>query len=184
MAEYYLMSQLPSLDGIGENVPVPITEARFLELCGRFLSSKAKREVENITLIPSLTAEHSSSSLITAWNDGERTLRLALSKARAEKMAKQSDTDNVMFPVELVRTAVAAVEAESPLEAENFLFQYRLNFLESLRPTDIFSEEYVYYYALKLKLLLRARKFDTHLGETAYRNIYNSIMSGDKLEAI
>ena len=30
MAEYYLISQLPSLDGISEATPVPITEERFL----------------------------------------------------------------------------------------------------------------------------------------------------------
>ena len=39
MAEYYLIAQLPSLDGVGENMPVPITEERFLELCCRFLDS-------------------------------------------------------------------------------------------------------------------------------------------------
>ena len=32
MAEYYLMSQLPSLDGVGENAPLPITEKDFLEV--------------------------------------------------------------------------------------------------------------------------------------------------------
>ena len=44
MAEYYFMSQLPSLDGIGEQVPLPITEERFLELCHRFLGKKAQRK--------------------------------------------------------------------------------------------------------------------------------------------
>ena len=45
MAEYYLISQLPSLDGISEATPVPITEERFLELCSRYLSPKARKEV-------------------------------------------------------------------------------------------------------------------------------------------
>ena len=40
MAAYYLISQLPALDGIGDNVPLPITEERFVELCGRFLKAK------------------------------------------------------------------------------------------------------------------------------------------------
>ena len=40
MAEYYLISQLPSLDGISENTPLPITEERFTELCNRFLGEK------------------------------------------------------------------------------------------------------------------------------------------------
>ena len=40
MANIYFMSQLPSLDGINENVALPITEERFLELCQRFLDKK------------------------------------------------------------------------------------------------------------------------------------------------
>lgn len=40
MSMYYLMAQLPSLDGIGENAPPPITEERFHELCHCFLGKK------------------------------------------------------------------------------------------------------------------------------------------------
>ena len=42
MAEYYLVSQLPSLDGINENTPLPITTERFEELCRRFIGNGAK----------------------------------------------------------------------------------------------------------------------------------------------
>lgn len=184
MAEYYLMSQLPSLDGIGENTPVPITEERFLELCDRFLGKKAWHEIEKLTLVPPLAPERSSSALIQAWNEGERSLRLALGKARAEKMKKPFDLGNRTLPIELTKAAGAAVEMESPLEAENFLSRYRLDFLETLRPMDAFSEEFVFYYGLKLKLILRTRQFDAKLGEATYRNIYNSILNGDRLEAI
>ena len=89
MAEYYFLSQLPSLDGISENVPLPITEERFLELCHRYLGKKALDEINKLTLIPSREYEKSSSRLIEAWNEGERSLRLALGKVRAEKMKKQ-----------------------------------------------------------------------------------------------
>mgnify|MGYP005612931661 CR=1 FL=1 len=41
MAEFYLVSQLPSLEGLSDNSPLPITEERFMELCSRFLSKKA-----------------------------------------------------------------------------------------------------------------------------------------------
>lgn len=184
MAEYYLISQLPSLDGISENAPIPITEERFLELCNRFLSKKAQNEMGKLTLVPPLTPEKSGSALIEAWNEGERSLRLALGKARAEKMKKTFDTGNKPLPIELTRTANAAVEMESPLEAENVLSRYRLDFLETLRPMDTFSEDFVFYYGLRLKLLLRMRQFDEKLGEAAYRNIYNSILNGDRLEAI
>lgn len=184
MAEYYLMSQLPSLDGIADNAPIPITEERFLELCSRFLGKKAQNEVKKLKLVPPLTPEKSSSALIEAWNEGERSLRLALGKARAEKMKKSFDAESRTLPIELIKVANTAVEMENPMEAENFLSRYRLEFLETLRPMDAFSEDFVFYYGLRLKLLLRTRQFDTKLGEAAYKNIYNFILNGDRLEAM
>lgn len=184
MAEYYLISQLPSLDGISENMPIPITEERFSELCDRFLSKKAKGEMKKLTLVPPQNPEKSNSALIEAWNNGERNLRLALGKVRADKMKKSFDTGNITFSAELIKAANTAAETESPMEAEKFLSDYRLNFLETLRPMDNFSVDFVFYYGLKLKLLLRIRQFDIKVGEDEYKNIYNSILNGDRLEAI
>lgn len=184
MSEYYLMSQLPSLDGIGENMPVPITEERFTELCNSFLGKKAQNKIIKLTLTPPPTHEKSGSALIEAWDEGERNLRLALAKVRADKMKKSFDAQINHLPVELTRVASTAADMDDPLEAEKFLDRHRLEFLESLRPMDTFSEDSVFYYGLKLKLLLRIRKFDTAAGETAYRNIYTSIMNGDRLEDI
>lgn len=183
MAEYYLVSQLPSLDGLGENAPIPITEERFLEICHQLLGEKALNELEGVTLVPSLNFEKSSSALVEAWNEGERALRLALCKARAEKQNKPYDLQNRNLPLELLKVAASAAEIENPLEAENFLLRYRLQFLETLRPMDSFSLEYIFYYALKLKLLSRVRQFDTNLGENTYKEIYNSILNGERLEA-
>ena len=45
MAEYYLISQLPSLDGIDENMPLPISEEQFLKLCSGFLNKKLQNEL-------------------------------------------------------------------------------------------------------------------------------------------
>ena len=183
MAEYYLISQLPSLDGISENTPLPITEERFTELCNRFLGKKSRENMKKLTLSPSGNIESSGSVLIDAWNESERNLRFALGKVRAEKMKKSFDTENRIFPLEYIKAASTAVEIENPLEAEKYLNGYRLEILETLRPMDNFSENYVLYYGLKLKLLLRIRQFDTKLGEKAYKNIYNSILNGDRLEA-
>ena len=183
MAEYYLISQLPSLDGISENAPLPITEERFTELCNRFLGKKSRENMKKLTLSPAKNIESSGSVLIDAWNESERNLRFALGKVRAEKMKKTFDTENRIFPVEYVKAASVATEIENPLEAEKYLNGYRLEILETLRPLDSFSEDYVFYYGLKLKLLLRIRQFDTKVGEKAYKNIYNSILNGDRLEA-
>ncbi len=184
MAEYYLVSQLPSLDGINENTPLPITTERFTELCRRFLGKKAQSEFEKLTLVPTRNPEKSSSALVERWNEGERSLRIALAKLRADKMNKHFDADNQSFSPVLLQAVRTAVEIESPMEAEKFLNKYRLEFLETLRPSDSFSEEYVFYYGLKLKLVERIRKFDSESGESAYRNIYNSIMNGDRSEVI
>lgn len=183
MAEYYLISQLPSLDGISENTPLPITEERFTELCNRFLGKKSRETLKKLTLSPSKNIENSGSVLVDTWNESERTLRFALGKVRAEKMKKNFHTENRNFPVEYIKAVSMAVEIENPMEAEKYLNEYRLEILETLRPMDIFSEDYVLYYGLKLKLLLRIRQFDAKIGETAYKNIYNSILNGDRLEA-
>jgi hypothetical protein len=184
MAEYYLISQLPSLDGISENTPLPITEERFSELCSRFLSKKAKDSFEKLTLAPSRVSENSGNTLIDAWNESERNLRFALAKIRAEKMNKNSDIENKSFSPALLQAVRTAVDIESPLDAETFLNKYRLDFLETLRPADSFSEEFVFYYGLRLKLLERIRKFDSESGEIAYRNFYDSIINGDRSEVI
>lgn len=183
MAEYYyLISQLPSLDGIGENTQIPITQERFLELCTQFLGKRAKNVIEKITLTPSMNGEQSGSALIDAWNESERDLRLALAKARAEKMHKTFDDANRLLPAQYVKTASTAIEMDDPMGAEEYLNRFRLGILEELRPTDNFSEEYIFYFGLKLRLIERIRRFDTETGETVYRNIYNSILNGDRLE--
>ena len=182
MAEYYLISQLPSLDGISENAPLPISEERFTELCNRFLGKKAQEIMKNLTIAPPKSFETSGSALVDAWNESERNLRFALGKVRAEKMKKAFDTENRIFPVEYIKAASTAIEIENPMEAEKYLNRYRLEILETLRPMDSFSEEYIFYYGLKLKLILRIRQFDTKIGEKAYKNIYNSILNGDRLE--
>ncbi len=183
MSQYYLMSQLPSLDGLGDSMPVPITEERFYELCTRFLSKKALNELNKLTLVPPRKREKSTSSLVEAWNEGERALRLALGKIRAEKMKKSFYTENDSINIALMQTVRTAIQFQDPLEAEKFLNRYRLDFLESLRPMDAFSEDMVFYYGLKLKLILRIRQFNENIGETAYRNIYSSIIHGERSEA-
>ena len=75
-----------------------------------------------------------------------------------------------------------AVEMEDPLEAERYLTRIRLDFLETLRPADSFSETMLFYYALKLKLILRLQRFDKSRGQSAYREIYSAIMHGGDQE--
>ena len=184
MAEYYFISQLPSLDGISDNSTIPITEQQFLELCESFLGEKLLREVKNLTLVPQKYFDESSFELINKWNKAERDLRFALAFTRAEKMNKLFDLKNIILTSDLLKVSSIAVNMDNPLEAENFLFKYRLAFLETLRPMDVFSADYILYYGLKLKLISKIRQFDFKVGEQAYKNIYDSILCGDRLGAL
>ena len=184
MAAYYLLAQLPSLDGIGDGAPLPITEERFRSLCCQFLGKAAARRVAQLTLLPPLRPVKSGSALVDAWNRQERDLRLALGQVRAERMHKAFPMEVQQLPVQLFRAARQAAGMDNPLEAEKFLNRQRLDFLETLRPADPFAEEYLLYYGLKLKLLLRIRQFDQAAGEAAYRSICDSILNDDRQEAV
>lgn len=182
MAEYYLISQLPSLDAVSDNAPLPITPERFDELCARHLGKKPLAVLQGLTLLPPREQNADEAGFVEAWNAAERGLRLALAKVRAEKMKKSFDTQNVMLTPEQLKAAAEAMQLEDPMEAEKYLNRCRLTFLETLRPMDPFSLDYVFYYGLKLKLLQRMRSFDTAAGTEAYRNIYDSILRGDNQE--
>ncbi|MBQ3048846.1 MAG: DUF2764 family protein [Oscillospiraceae bacterium] len=184
MAEYYLISQLPSLDGLTEVSPLPITTERFTELCHSFLGKKPRAVLDSLTIAPAKEPEDPASGLVAKWNEGERSLRLALAKLRADKLGKQFDAETRTFSPELLQAVRTAVEIDNPMDAEKFLNKYRLDFLETLRPLDAFSEEFLFYYGLKLKLVERMRKFNLESGEAAYRNIYGTIINTDRSEAL
>ena len=120
--------------------------------------------------------------LLTRWNEWEKNFRLVLAAARAEKMKKPFEGETGEISAELLQTVRQAVEMEDPLEAERYLTRVRLDFLETLRPADSFSESMLFYYALKLKLILRIQQFDKSMGQNAYRKIYGSIMYGGDQE--
>ena len=182
MNQYYLMSQLPSLDGLSDAAPLPITMERFLELCEQLLPEKMLKALKGIALVPPKDATKTGYKFIDEWNSFERDLRLALGTVRAEKWGKTFQNDGFL-PSEMMQIARMAVEYENPLEAEVFLNGYRIRFLENLRPYDSFCEDAVFYYAIKLKIMARIKLFDTQKGTEAYQDIYNSIMSKDKQEA-
>ncbi len=176
------MAQLPSLDCVSDNSPLPITQERFYDLCERFLDKKALRAINNLSLVPKKNEAPSGYAFIDKWNGFEIALRFALASIRAEKMKKAFDVEQITLPSHLLQAARTATELDNPLQAEQFMCKYRLDFLETLRPTDAFSIDAVFYYALKLKLLSRMSLFDGDEGQKAYQNIYNAIVNGDKEE--
>ncbi len=182
MNQYYLISQLPGLDGMDGRQPLPIRFEEFAELVARNLGKKPVKILRNLTIIPDRTAESSGSKLIDSWYEEERQLRFALGNVRAAKMKKEFSAGEAALSISAVQAAKAAVEMTDPLSAELFLCQYRIDRLNDLRPNDPFSDDAVYFYGLKLMLLERMQKFDQQKGIAAYQKIYNSILNGDNQE--
>ena len=182
MNQYYLIAQLPSLEIASETTALPITEERFYELCRTNLGKKAWNALSGLTLVPDRQNKKSGYSFIDKWNEWEKNFRLALAAARAEKLKKPFEGEAGACSGHLLQTVRQAVEMEDPLEAERYLTRVRLDFLETLRPADSFSETMLFYYALKLKLILRLQRFDKSRGQSAYREIYSAIMHGGDQE--
>ena len=180
MNQYYLMAQLPSLDGLHDAAPLPITEERFAQLCQQLLGKRIWNSFRDLTLVPDRDGDDGAGNKLSDdWNRHERQLRLALGVYRAEKLQKPFEARLAGISDQLRQAARTAVQIEDPMEAERFLNEYRMAFLETLRPADPFAGGMVYYYGLKLKLLTRIRSFDEGKGREAYRMIYDSILHGD-----
>ncbi len=178
MSQYYLMAQLPSLDAVSETTPLPITEKEFYRLCEGNIGENMWNALKGLTLVPARENEPSGFAFVDAWNTHERSLRLALAGIRAGKMKKTLGHDSEAVSADMLQIARVAADMEDPLAAENYLNRFRLEFLETMRPLDGFSENMLFYYGIKLKLISRIKQFDESLGQTAYRNIYDSIVGG------
>ncbi|KIR02700.1 hypothetical protein P261_01515 [Lachnospiraceae bacterium TWA4] len=182
MNQYYLVSQLPGLDGLDERASLPINTEEFKEVCSRFLSPTGMKTLDSLSIVPNREGVSTGSALVDEWNRGERLLRLALGSVRASNMKKQFDVGDVVLPSDMIQAARTAVGMGDPLAAEQYLNHYRVDSLDRLRPLDSFCEDAVFYYGLKLMLLERMQKFDEKKGIESYQKIYDSILNGDNQE--
>ena len=176
--QYYLVSQLPAFS-ITQNEPLPVTEEYFLDLCSRFMNKKVLKVLESLTLEPPKEFEKTGFTVLDKWYDFERSLRIALAYLRAQKMKKDfTDPTNLLSKVspEVMQVARTAMAFESPLEAEDYLDQIRIEYLTNNLPYDNFSDDAVIAYGLKLKLANRVKKFNEEAGMASYRKIYDRIL--------
>ena len=180
MAYYYLISQLPNISSQESKSALPLNTVSFKELACRFISEEEKQIVNSLSLVPSKELESTGSVFLDTWYEKERNLRFALSQMRAQIMKKDSIPLPAGITADIISAARTAVGMDSPLSAEQFLYDYRLRLLDDLRPMDNFSIDAVYAYGLKLMLVERMRKFEVENGKTSYHKIYDTILDGDK----
>lgn len=174
--QYYLLSQLPEFSVSDDKTVLPITYEYYYDLCSRFLNKNEMETLKSLSLEPSLEHSKTGSDFVDNWNYKERSLRLALAQIRALRMKKKFSVGTESIAPDAVLAARTASGMDSPLSAERYLNQYRLNVIESLRPLDGFSVDAVYRYGLRLQLASRMKRFDEAAGMTSYKKIYARIL--------
>lgn len=179
MAYYYLVSQLPNISAAESKAALPLNAEGFRELASRFISDEERSVLENLSLVPPMELTSTGSAFLDIWYEKERNLRCALAQIRAQKLKKDSVPLPAGCTADIISAARTAVGMDSPLSAEQFLFEYRLRLLDDLRPLDGFSIDAVYAYGLRLMLVERMRKFEVENGKTSYHKIYDTILDSD-----
>jgi hypothetical protein len=184
---YYLAAQLPHLS-YGQNVPM--SSQAFKTLAAEHLSSGDLAELEHCTLEvsfpskdddPDARQSEGRTEFVTKWKEWERTLRQNLAKVRAKKLKREGVPADVHdYPFDAAAAARTASAIESPLEAEIFLDKARWDTIEGLQGFDIFSENAIYAYMLKLLLMERRMAFNTEEGFTEYKGLYAAILGDQK----
>ncbi len=177
--QYYLVSQLPDISSGAEKSTLPITEKYYRDLCSRFFDEKDIAVLEKLSLEPARIPEATGSAFLDKWYDFERALRYALVQVRAQKLKKDAGSIPVSITADIVQAARTAVGMDSPLSAEQYLYEFRLSVLSNLQPLDYFSVDAVLAYGIRLMLLERIRKFDKEKGTASYHQIYDTIL-GEK----
>lgn len=173
---YYLMSQLPSFS-TQQTSPLPISEEYFLDLCSRFLDSKSFSIICDISLEPPRALIPTGSAFLDAFYDWERMVRFSLASIRAQKMKKEFTLpQGLSITPDILQVSRTASGFDSPLEAEQFLNESRMDALRRFTPSDYFCTDSVISYALQLKLAARIKKFNEEAGLASYRQIYDTIL--------
>jgi len=173
---YFLMSQLPSFSA-QQTSPLPISEEYFLDLCSRCLDKKSFTLVSDISLEPPRACIATGSAFLDAFYGWERTLRFSLASIRAQKMKNEFVLpQGLSIAPDVMQVSRTASGFDSPLEAEQFLNESRMDALRRFTPSDYFSTDSVFSYALQLKLATRIKQFNEESGLASYRQIYEQIL--------
>ena len=187
MAYYYLVSQLPYLS-YGQ--AAPMSSAEFRDLAKNSLEPNDAAWLDYCTLSPfgSITIKQTGQGdqspyslpgipdFFLRWYEWERALRQNLARLRAGRLKRDFSADAPEYPADAVMAAKAAVNMDSPLEAEIFLDQARWNAVEIFQGYNYFERNTIYAYLLKLLLLERRSFFKTEEGFAEYKGLYAAVM--------
>lgn len=175
---YYLMAQLPA---ILPGTPLACGFDEFYELASRFLSHRDLIILNRLTLEPPRSTSPTGSLVADEWLDRERSLRLALEKIRSTKKSisnslTMDEIESLGVRISISQVASTAAANENPLEAELYLIEQRMAWLQELRGNHFFDSEAVFLYGITLLLRERGDLFTVEAGRDAYTIIYTQIL--------
>jgi hypothetical protein len=152
----------------------------FRDLCKSALSAADLAILDLCTLDPASRAEPPEpcpSAFVNNWRNWERSLRLNLARYRVQRLKREGGAavEPPDYPADAVSAAKAAAAMESPLEAEIFLDKARWDAIELFQGIDYFSNNTLFAYLLKLRLLERRALFKAEEGFAEYTGLYASI---------
>lgn len=162
---YYLISSLPDLRTDGD---IPITYDEFLNMCQANVSDSKYELLKNLTLMSD------EGPVLKEWALSYGNLAKELNHQRSVNLGKSYtatyDKDSMIAQV-----ATAVLAAKNPLEAEKILLDYQFELLDSLVGLHTFDDEYLFGYAIKLKLLERQSCFEQAKGKAEFKRLFDSV---------
>ena len=175
---YHLAPQLPHLI-YGQEVPM--SSEQFVALANYVMSDEDAALLVHCNLNPA-PVPATSSGFINFWIEYERTMRLQLAKGRSQKLKRSGDSFGEIpeYPIDAAAVAKAALALDSAFEAEILLDKARWDAIDSYVGLDLFSENAMYAYLIKILLLERRAAFETEKGFTEYKALYTAILGEAK----
>ena len=162
---YYLISSLPDLRTDGD---MPMTYDEFLDMCQSNVSESKYELLKNLTL------SSEEGPLLKEWSAFYKNLMGELNYQRSVSLGRpyltSYDKDSVIAQV-----AGAAMAAKNPLEAEKILLECEFDNLDSLVGLHTFDDRYLFWYAIKLKLLERQSCFVQSKGQKEFKRLFDQV---------
>jgi hypothetical protein len=157
-----------------------MSSEQFIALANYVMTDEDAALLVHCNLNPTPVPE-TGSGFVDFWIEFERTMRLQLAKGRAQKLKRAGDSFGEIpeYPIDAAAAAKAALALDSPFEAEIMLDKARWDAIDSFVGLDLFSENAMYAYLLKILLLERRAAFETEKGFAEYKALYTAILGSE-----
>ena len=162
---YYLMSSLPDLSADAE---APIGYEDFLNMCESNVSDGTLDQLRQLT--PSQPA----GCIASEWTAFCGVLNKELNSQRSARLGKPYPQGYEKEP-EASAAAAAALAARNPLEAEKIILKFQFEQLDRILGLHMFDEEALFCYAMKLRLLERAGRFEHDKGKKEFTKLFEQV---------